>query len=1092
MTTTLTLLSLNMNGIQNIHKWQVAGQFFRSNDVDILFLQEVVCEPPSIPPLYNVYTNVGFQNRGTAILTRPGLELKDVESHPDGRIIIGSLNGVLLVNVYAPSGTQHRVARNEFYRRTLTYYLRNSRGTVILGGDHNCVLNTSQSTGNPLICWPMQQLVESLDLVDIVDVLKITRKHYTYVCSTSSSRLDRIYITSSGKSCVRSYDVIPVSFSNHHAVLLRVTGFPRAQSFGRGYWKLNCGLLNRDQVDKDFCALWASWRLCIPRYPSISHWWITFVKPAIKRHFKQEAYFAARDRRQTTEFYYTVLRDLQHQADDGLHPTAEFHRVRSKLYQIQEQHLSGKILTSKDRFFIPGEKFGMYHLSKNAQRGKAFQRLSNQYTQGGLLTLMADHLSDVFSHTDYDARASATLLQHCTRTLSEASRTTLTEQITQDEIQSIVRALPNGRSPGEDGIPYEFYKHYWPVIAPEFCAIVLERIESGNIYPTTERGVFVMIPKTDKPSSPADYRPITLLCADSKIMARLLANRLRSVMTDIIDDGQTCGVPGSSIIQCLTILRDAIIFHHTHPQSQFGILNIDFQNAFDRVDHQYLRDVMKRMNFPAKTMLQLVPQATNTSRVQINGYLSRNIDIVRSIRQGCPLSMLLYIISLEPALRAIAHNAAGLRIDGYRVTVGAYADDVNVLVRDIPDIDTVTTILDTFQQASGAIVNDRKTKILWLGDSPPSQHIRPYTTCESLTILGLVCNRSIEVTLNETWSRLLGKIRFLFIQLYKKELNIYQKVHLINVYALSKLWYISQVLPISKLVCARLTQFIGWFLWRGHIFRVSRQQVTLPRQAGGLGLVCIETKVRALLFKNMIQTLTQDTSHRMLLKTAWNFHPSTSPPPRRLPRPFAEALTGLRTYITDSPENARITTSAVYKYFRAKTSFSPPAELRHPLLHWKTIWTNITDRYLPSHLRSAGYFFINDLFPTGYRRHKIKLERTPQCPTCGAVDTAVHRLVACARVRAQWEWVAGVVARLTGLQTSEVRAMNIIFLDIASFPSVKKRTIVWLVCNYIHYIFTGDGASTLQGLQDQLNTARRAILSSPHLRPKYSPYIVSF
>lgn len=235
MTTVLTFLSLNMCGITSVTKWAIAARFFRDNDADIIFLQEVSCIHPPVFLPYNVYTNVGINSRGTAILTKPGLELNNVECHPDGRIISGHLRDMLLVNVYAPSGTQNRIHRNDFYRDTITYFLRDGHNNILLGGDHNCVLRSGQSSGTPTICWPLQKLVEGLNLEDVVDVLHITQTHYTYVGPVSSSRIDRFYISVSVKQHVRSYDTIPVSFSNHRAVLLKLTGHPRAQNYGRGF-----------------------------------------------------------------------------------------------------------------------------------------------------------------------------------------------------------------------------------------------------------------------------------------------------------------------------------------------------------------------------------------------------------------------------------------------------------------------------------------------------------------------------------------------------------------------------------------------------------------------------------------------------------------------------------------------------------------------------------------------------------------------------------------------------------------------------------------------------------------------------------------
>lgn len=1090
MTFVLTFLSLNLNGITTVHKWATAESFFKTNDADVIFLQEVCCEHPHLTYPYNVYINVGSNQRGTAILTRPGLELTDVECHPDGRIIAGKLRDVLLVNVYAPSGTQNRVSRNEFYRNTVLYYLRNGRDNIILGGDHNCVLSTIQSSGKPTICWPMQQLVTSLHLVDVVDVLNINHTHYTYVGGVSSSRLDRFYVSTSATSCVRSYSIVPVSFSNHHAVVIKMTGLPQAQTFGRGYWKLNCSNLYAENIYDDFRAVWNSWKRSIVKYTSISDWWIKFAKPATKRFFRQISFQLAREKRSTTEFYYKVLRDLQHLNDSGENVAQEFAQVRRKLLQIQEKSLSGKLITSKDKFFVHGEKHGLYHLVKDAQRGRQFRHLLLNSTHDEMMERITTHFETLYSKQAHNTQASQDLLQHCVLSLSAESRNSLTAPIRPDELESVIKALPHNKSPGVDGIPYEFYQRFWSVIGPEFSRVVSERLDTGKIYPENEHGVIVLIPKSVKPSQPKDFRPITLLCADSKIVARVLANRLKPVLHEVIGEGQTCGIPEGSIIQCLTTVRDTILLHHSYPTNQIGLLNIDFQNAFDRVDHTYLRSVLTHMNFPEHTIQQLIPQTTQcTSRIQVNGFLSRPINICRSVRQGCPLSMLLFIVSLEPVIRSLTNNVVGLSVGGRRISTGAFADDVTVLVRDTSDITSVTHVLDTFQLASGAQINESKTKILWLGDHPPTVHDCRYPFSTEIKILGMICTRSIIQTLDANWSLLVNKIRTLFVLLSTKNVNLLQKVTIVNVFALAKLWYLSQILPMPRQYCAQILKYTGWFLWKGHLFRVPISQLTLPPTRGGLGLVSVSLKARSLLFKTLIHTLTQTTNNTVLLKTAWRYHPIPMRPSQPLPRTFLDTTRLLGEYIVTLPDDTRVTTRAIYEHIYECDPPQPTIARKCPSLQWKRIWKNLGDKHVPSYLRATMYFFINDIVPTALRRHKIHLEADMRCHTCGYIDTALHRLVTCTPVKPLWAWVLTKAARLLIQPPTDLCAYRLINLDFSLFPEVKRRTLVWTICHYVHYVSTNQGTATLPGFKEHLYSARSTLQQNRWMYKHFGHYL---
>lgn len=1090
MACVLTFLSLNLNSITCAAKWKIAAQFFRNNDADVVFLQEVSCVHPPVSLPYNVYTNVGATQRGTAILTRPGLELTNVECHPDGRIITGRLRDLLLVNVYAPSGTQNRVRRNEFYRDTIMYYLRDGHDNILFGGDHNCLLNSGQSSGNPNICWPLHKLVTGLHLEDVVDVLNITRTHYTCVGPVSSSRIDRFYISASARQCVRSYDTIPVSFSNHHAVLLRLTGLPRAQVFGRSYWKLNCTHLYNADVYNTFCNSWNSWKTRISKYCSISEWWSLFAKPSIQRFFRQVSFNVTRERRSTLEFYYRVLRDLQRQNDAGQNVAADFTPVRRKLLHLQEQNLCTKVRASNDKFFFPGERHSLYHLMQGRQRETIFHRLLHRHSQHEVLHMMTTHFTTFYSATAFDAPATQALLEQCTRSLSSDSQRLLTRPVLPDELDEIINTLPSGKSPGEDGIPYEFYKHFWKVISPEMGKLVSERLSAGNIYPTREHGIIVLIPKSRSPSTPADYRPITLLCADAKIIARVLARRLKAVVSDIIGEEQHCGVPGGSIIHCLSQLRDAILLNHSYPNLQLGILNIDLQNAFDRVNHDYLRAVLHHMGFPALTIRQLLPLNQHlTSRIQLQGHLSPSINILRSVRQGCPLSMLLFVLSLEPVLRTLAANIVGNHVGGRRIALAAYADDITVFVKNIHDITSVSRVFDTFQVASGALINAQKTKLLWLGDNPPPDQSHRYVSCTEMKVLGMICKRTIVESLHANWTQLVNKIRAVFLHLEPKSLNLLQRVHIVNVFALSKLWYIAQVIPIPRVHCAQLLKYVGWFLWKGHIFKCSRSQLTLPRLRGGLGLVCIETKIQSLLFKNMMHAITQDSAFQVHFTAAWGLHPIGSASPRPLPRMFSTTVQKFSELIEQLPIGFGVSTRTLYAFIYARSSIQPPVELKRPGFTWPNIWRNLSDRHIPGYLRAIGFFFVNDLFPTNVRRHNIHLAADAQCTICGHADTAVHRLLTCTAVLPLCSWLKLRASRLLGTNPFDVDLPRLLHLDFKLFPEAKRRTLVWAVCLYIDFIISCPDTPTLQGLQTQLCESRRALVRNRHLYIWYGYYI---
>ncbi|KAJ4449788.1 hypothetical protein ANN_01192 [Periplaneta americana] len=226
-------------------------------------------------------------------------------------------------------------------------------------------------------------------------------------------------------------------------------------------------------------------------------------------------------------------------------------------------------------------------------------------------------------------------------------------------------------------------------------------------------GIIVLIPKIPKPQMITDYRPITLLNTDYKLFMKILANRIRPCMDHLIAPGQTCSVPGRTIINNLISIRDTIIQSSEMPMQKVAILNIDMEKAFDRVSQEYLFTVLEQFRFPrliADSIQRLYRNAH--SRIQINGYFTKPIPIQKSVRQGCPLSMILFTLCLEPLIRMIDRHLTLMPNPLGIPTVQAYADDISVICRNESQLGNLVDILILYCNATNARVNYKKSALL--------------------------------------------------------------------------------------------------------------------------------------------------------------------------------------------------------------------------------------------------------------------------------------------------------------------------------------------------------------------------------------------
>jgi hypothetical protein len=101
-----------------------------------------------------------------------------------------------------------------------------------------------------------------------------------------------------------------------------------------------------------------------------------------------------------------------------------------------------------------------------------------------------------------------------------------------------------------------------------------------KITPQQKHGILICLPKPNADQTPDRYRPITLLTTEYKLLVQIMASRMRRVLQDQLSTSQFCGVPGNSILDAVSYVRDAIAYSEAKGIS-LCILTLNFQHAFD-------------------------------------------------------------------------------------------------------------------------------------------------------------------------------------------------------------------------------------------------------------------------------------------------------------------------------------------------------------------------------------------------------------------------------------------------------------------------------------------------------------------------------
>ncbi|KAJ4426177.1 hypothetical protein ANN_26986 [Periplaneta americana] len=245
------------------------------------------------------------------------------------------------------------------------------------------------------------------------------------------------------------------------------------------------------------------------------------------------------------------------------------------------------------------------------------------------------------------------------------------------------------------------------------------------------------------------------------------------------------------------------------------------------------------------------------SKIQVNGFFTKRISIASSVRQGCPLSMCLFAIGIEPLIR-MPHNILQTgRATCSMFTIRVYADDVVILLRNEEECTKLPQILQTYSNASCAKINTQKSSLVPLGNCPGTHTVNHIPIKREEKILGITVCASFKEMVDINWSITSARTRASIFQHIHRTLNLFERIWHINVFSLSKLWYVAHFAS-----CEKILHSARFYVWKGYFYKLPKTQLHLPKTKGGLQLTAIKEKSQALLTRNILRAK-QDESDPM-------------------------------------------------------------------------------------------------------------------------------------------------------------------------------------------------------------------------------------
>lgn len=299
----------------------------------------------------------------------------------------------------------------------------------------------------------------------------------------------------------------------------------------------------------------------------------------------------------------------------------------------------------------------------------------------------------------------------------------LERTFTIEEIKHAICCCGSDKAPGPDGFTFQFFKFYWNIINEYIVRFVKSFEQRGRFSKGCNSSFISLAAKIKDLLSLNDYRPISLIGALYKIVAKVLANRVKECIGCCIDEVQSAFVEGRSILEGPLIVNELCSWVKRTDRKML-LFKADFNKAFDSVNWEYLDSIMEQMNFGSKWR-RWINGSLESARasVLVNGSPTMEFSMSKGVRQGNPLSPFLFILAMEGLnvmMKAATEKGVfdGVPIPNSNIFISHlfYADDA-LFIGDWSkkNISNLARIMRCFHIESGLKVNFNKSKVFGVG-----------------------------------------------------------------------------------------------------------------------------------------------------------------------------------------------------------------------------------------------------------------------------------------------------------------------------------------------------------------------------------------
>ncbi|GJY73349.1 RNA-directed DNA polymerase, eukaryota [Tanacetum coccineum] len=650
----------------------------------------------------------------------------DCISHMDVKSLWGNSNfDFVASDSLGNSGAPQQPGSKRALWDFLSNLVRRWNGEAIIMGDFNDVRTMDERLGssfNVSSARCFDRFIVSSGLVDV----KLEGYSFTWSHPSASkmSKLDRFLVTEGIISLYPSISALCLDrhLSDHRPILLREV----LSDFGPTPFRFYQSWLRMEGFDSMVEHAWLSFS------HSDSNAMVRFkkklqdLKSIIRLWVKDKKFHLHNAKNSLQNDLISIDKDLErgNVSDDILLNRMDLNR---RLQDIKLLEVKDLVQKSKIKWAIEGdENSKFFHGIINKKRSQLSIR--GVFVEGTWCTdpsivkeAFKNHFEVRFQQPCHD-RLKLNAPFH--NRLSSDQVDELDRAVSRDEIRRAVWNCGENKSPGPDGYTFEFFRKYWSLVGADFCDAVDYFFKSGTFPRGCNSSFIALIPKVNDAKFVNDFRPISLIGCVYKVITKVLANRLATVISDLVSETQSAFVANRQILDGPFILNEMLNWCK-RKKKQAMFFKVDFAKAYDSVRWDYLLDILHAFGFGPNWCRWIRGTFTSSmASILVNGSPTSEFPFCCGLKQGDPLAPYLFILIMESLHISFSRVVDDGLFKGFQLHGSVnishlfYADDAMFIGEwSEQNLHNIVKVLNCFHLASGLKINIAKSQVLGVGVS---------------------------------------------------------------------------------------------------------------------------------------------------------------------------------------------------------------------------------------------------------------------------------------------------------------------------------------------------------------------------------------